>query len=405
MIFMKIMGKRKLSSFDTFSLGMVIDGAWIYDKAPEIQEMRSALAKLEQIYPILTGHYNAKTNSIDWIEGVCGVLEIDLSDLREYSKSQLINNRQLAWTLVKPFDIKGYKKGRVCGFRATLGMLSDGAILYVQVAHAIMDGSCFYTLMKQWAALYKGESISEMKQNQSLLPTGDYYSKAETIEKVTHEGWPTISLGKAFKMILNLIKSSSIKDCFTIEVSQEELSELKKQSGAGTHAILSAIAAHAMMSKPEGGKRLKLLSVVDLRGHFPMIDASFMGNFSQPVMASGEYSLSSDIPSMARQMDADFKSVLLSEIPEKMVRLSICASYHKLKYFYFDPSQMNCKNPSILYVNNQLKFRPCELDWGAGAPLYAFHNGLSDMVKFWQSVPGGPIQIIFAGISAKIMTE
>lgn len=104
---MKIMGKRKLSSFDTFSLGMVIDGAWIYDKAPEIQEMRSALAKLEQIYPILTGHYNAKTNSIDWIEGVCGVLEIDLSDLREYSKSQLINNRQLAWTLVKPFDIKG----------------------------------------------------------------------------------------------------------------------------------------------------------------------------------------------------------------------------------------------------------------------------------------------------------
>lgn len=66
---------------------------------------------------------------------------------------------------------------------------------------------------------------------------------------------------------------------------------------------------------------------------------------------------------------------------------------------------MNCSKPGSVYINNQLKFRPAEMDWGKGQALYAFPNELSDMVKLWQPAPGGPVQIIYGGLAAAIMEK
>lgn len=395
----------KLSSFDLFSLGMVIDGAWIYDEAPDAERAQKALTKLEQIYPVLTGLYDEKKKAIDYEEGASGVLKIESTEMKCCYKSGLTGDRKKAWSLVKPLDVKGFKKGKAHGFSATLVTLSDGAVLYVQISHAFMDGSNFFRFMRQWAALYRGESIEPMISDQSRLPSAVGFSKEETVGKVRELGWPLISFKKVIKMLWNLTRSNAVKDCFTIEVSQDEIGRHKALSGAGTHAVLSAIAARAVLKKSPAVRSIKLLSVCDLRGRFRGMDESFMGNFSQPLMANGTYERDMDTEEMARSMDAGFKSVLHSGSPELTVRLSVCASHYGLPYFSFDASGMNCKNPDILYVNNQLKFRPAELDWGLGPAVYAFPNGLSDMVKFWQPVPGGSVQIIFSGITAKILQE
>ena len=64
---------------------------------------------------------------------------------------------------------------------------------------------------------------------------------------------------------------------------------------------------------------------------------------------------------------------------------------------------MNSSDPKLFYVNNQLKFRACEFDFGTGKPLRAQQAMLPDMIKFWQAEPDGPVQIIYGGYASKIM--
>ena len=86
---------------------------------------------------------------------------------------------------------------------------------------------------------------------------------------------------------------------------------------------------------------------------------------------------------------------------DENTRLSLASSEYSLPYFPFDESKMNCPNPELFYINNQLKFRANEINFGQGIPEYAVPNDLADMVKFWQPVSGGPVQVIFAGYLAQ----
>ena len=62
-----------------------------------------------------------------------------------------------------------------------------------------------------------------------------------------------------------------------------------------------------------------------------------------------------------------------------------------------------CNVPDGFYVNNQLKFKACELNFGTGKPLRVQQAMLPDMIKFWQEEPDGPVQIIYGGFASKIM--
>lgn len=84
-------------------------------------------------------------------------------------------------------------------------------------------------------------------------------------------------------------------------------------------------------------------------------------------------------------------------------QLSISASRYGLPYFLFDASDMNSRDPKLFYVNNQLKFKACELNFGTGKPLRVQQAMLPDMIKFWQEEPDGPVQIIYGGFASKLM--
>ena len=140
-----------------------------------------------------------------------------------------------------------------------------------------------------------------------------------------------------------------------------------------------------------------------MRGRCKGIDENFMGNVSQAFQIGGDFYLSQSIENLAIEISNQTKQFVSSELPEEMLKLSVCASKYGLPYFMFDASDMNNSNPKTIYINNQLKFRACELDWGHGFPAYAFPNQLTDMVKFWQPVANGPIHIVYGGLAAKIM--
>lgn len=393
----------KLSSFDTFCLGMTIKSAWIYEISPDFERMKFALAQIADFYPHLAGRYDGKSKAVVWDDSETPALSFDSIELRQYECSQVTGDATLAWSLVPEYNIRSFKKGEAAPFRATLGYLKDGCILYVQCAHAVMDAQTFYALVNQWAGLYRGEVIFPMTLDQGLLPHGGSFSKEETIRRVQERGWLKMDLKRVVKMLWNTVRNNSIKETAVLEVSQEEISSLKNQSGAGTNAVLTALTLRKFAEKLPKREYFRLLFVADLRGRMKDIDGSFFGNLAQPVPINDCFQSSMDVAALASKIDLLLKDTLSSGGPEETIRLSQCSSFYGLPYFYFDVSDMNCPNPGTIYVNNLLKFRANELDWGIGLPQYVLPNDLNDMVKFWQPVAGGNIQLIFGGFAARIM--
>lgn len=393
-----------LTSFDLFSLNMTIKGAWIYRHTPSFSTMQKALAELQAHYPILGARYVESQKSMVWNPDSTEPLPFTTVSMEDRSIADLIGN-QAVWSLVKPYNIKAFKSGQAAPFSAVLAQLRDGAILYVQCAHAIMDGTTFYRLVGQWASVCKGEPIEPMTMDQSLIPAPDSLTKEQTLSQVQQKGWLTMKGKQLIKMLWNLFRNNMIKSTYTIEVLQEEISRIKENYQAGTNAILTAIAAQALSTRLKHDKDLKYLFVADLRDRIDGIDSSFFGNISQPVMLNEQISSNLSEGQLAELIDASLKQALSTGQAQDNVLLSQCASHYGLPYFYFDPSDMNCSNPGTIYINNQLKFKACLLDWGCGLPEYVFPNELTDMVKFWQPVSDGPIQIIFGGLAGRIMSR
>lgn len=393
----------KLSSFDLFSLNMTIKGAWIYREAPDFMKMKESLAGIQELYPHLGGRYRESIKSLVWDDALAEPLPFVHCDLGSHSVDELSGGCNV-WQLVKPFDQKGFKEGRVAPFSAILAKLKDGAVLFVQCAHATMDGATFYRLVSEWASLYRGEQLTgRMTVDQSLIPAPDALSKEETIRQVQEKGWLRVGGRQLVKMMWNLFRNSMVKIPYTLTVTQEEIGSVRMASGAGTNAVLTAIAMKALSRNMRGERNFKLLFVADLRGRIEGIGEDFFGNISQPVAADGAFDPDLEVSVLAAAIDESLKAALASGRAGDNVRLSQCSSHYGLPYFYFDASDVNSSDPGTIYVNNQLKFRACELDWGTGKPARVFPNELTDMVKFWQPVSGGPVEIIFGGLAAKIM--
>ena len=66
---------------------------------------------------------------------------------------------------------------------------------------------------------------------------------------------------------------------------------------------------------------------------------------------------------------------------------------------------MNTPSLDLIYINNQLRLKAWDTDFGCGLPLRVQQAELEDMVKFWQSSQDGPVEIIFTGAAAKLLKK
>lgn len=382
----------KLTSFDLFSLDMTIKGAWIYKELPDAATLQDSLNKVLHPYPLLLGRYDEKLKSVVWSgsENPIELVEIDRSG---HSVSEDM------YSLVPEFSTNDFKSGKARALQAYRIRLDDGAAIVVQGAHALMDGATFYRLVGDWGKMTAGMPVDAMTVDQSLVPNPQALTKEQVTSRIQELGWSKIGFKSIFKMLRNAAAMKRIKEVFTIEVSQDELSRMRNEYGAGTNAVLCHLASSRLLEKfPKKGK-YTLLEVADLRGRASGMPENFFGNFSQPVIM-GEFdrdAAAADIHNAATSALCDSRAI------SENVQLSICSSEYGLPYFMFDASDMNSKDPNLFYVNNQLKLRACEIDFGTGLPLRAQQAMLPDMIKFWQEQPDGPVQIIYGGYAAKTM--
>lgn len=382
----------KLSSLDLFSLSMTIKGAWTFKELPEASVLQVSLNAVLMPYPQLLGRYDEKQKSVIW-DGREEKIDLVELDRRGHSTAEDM------YALVPKFNVNGFKSGKTRALEAYRIVLDDGVAIVLQGAHAMMDGATFYRIASDWGKQTAGIPVEAMTVDQNLIPDADALSEEQTLARIQELGWNKIEFRSMFGMMFNLMSMKFVKKPYVIELSQDEISRMRDETGAGTNAVLCRYAVSKMLEKLPSKERFTLLEVADLRGRACNVPEGFCGNFSQPVIL-GEFGrdvAASEIQKAASAILNDGKS--LSE----NVQLSVCSTRYSLPYFMFDASDMNSRDPRLFYVNNQLKLKACEVDFGTGKPLRAQQAMLPDMIKFWQSEPGGPVQIIYGGFAAKIM--
>lgn len=382
----------KLSSLDLFSLGMTIKGAWTYKELPEASVLQTSLDAVLRPYPQLLGTYEEKLKSIIWSGREEPIKLIEL-DSRGHSVTEDM------YKLVPKYDANGFKSGRARALEAYRIILDDGVAIVLQGAHALMDGTSFYRIASDWGKLTAGMPVDAMTVDQSLIPDADSLTKEQTLARVQELGWCRIEFKSLFGMMLNLVAMNLIKKTYTIELSQAELARMRKESGAGTNAVLCHYAVGKLLEKFPTKERFTILEVADLRGRACNVPEGFCGNFSQPVVI-GEFGR--DVTPADIQKSA-FAILNNRQALSENLQLSVCSSRYSLPYFMFNACDMNSRNPKLFYVNNQLKFKTCEFDFGTGKPLKVQQAMLPDMIKFWQEEPDGPVQIIYSGFASRIM--
>lgn len=382
----------KLSTFDLFSLGMTIKGAWTYRELPEASVLQASLDAVLQPYPQLLGRYDEKQKSVIW-DGREEKIDLVELDRRGHSISEDI------YTLAPEYDINAFRSGKARALEAYRMVLDDGVAIVLQGAHALMDGATFYRIAGDWGKLTRGVPVDAMTVDQNLIPDADALTEEQTLARVKALGWSKIEFKSMLGMMINLLSMKLIKKTYTVEVSQDEISRMREESGAGTNAVLCRYAIAGLLEELPARERFTLLKVADLRGRACNVPEGFCGNFSQPAVI-GEFGRDVNAADIQKAASAILND---RETLSENVQLSVCSSRYSLPYFMFDASDMNSRDPKLFYVNNQLKFKACEFDFGTGMPIRAQQAMLPDMIKFWQAEPGGPVQIVYSGFASKIM--
>ena len=110
------------------------------------------------------------------------------------------------------------------------------------------------------------------------------------------------------------------------------------------------------------------------------------------------------VSSLAKQIQTNNDRYFSNEdgVLDDYVNLNIYGVKHHIPYLGFDVESMNDKNPKAIYINNQLRFKVYELDFGSGRPYVVIPNDLPDMVKLWPvNDKKGSVMILLRGYVAK----
>lgn len=167
----------KLSTFDLFSLDMVIKGAWVYNELPDAPVLQASLDAVLQPYPQLMGRYDEKQKAMLWTGREDPIKLVEL-DRRGHSISEDM------YKLVPEFNTNKFKSGKSRALEAYRIKLDDGVAVILQGAHALMDGATFYRIANDWGRITSGMPVEAMTVDQSLIPDADAITKEQTLSRV-----------------------------------------------------------------------------------------------------------------------------------------------------------------------------------------------------------------------------
>lgn len=398
--------KWEFTSLDKSCINMVIKGTWLYSVKLDADLLQNSLSELLDYYPHLTGRIKDQSYIEINNEGVFfSVIEktnVNLEDIR--CDKNAINRYSTG------INLKETIKGNAPLFVVTLTHLKDGCVLSVQCVHACMDGSSFYTMMRNWGMITRKKFIIPPVLDQSLYPkTDDSLTKEVVVEKVKILRWKSMSFSLLIDHLFQSITGISRKKTEAIHISEEVIAKLKqiigKESGKtyGTHAVLSAMITKICLSlyNLKNDEKCSVLSVVDIRGRIKNMPHEFVGNAVSNI-PSNDFTANTSLADIAEAVDMPLKAMLLNqEKLEEYIFLNLYAMRYQLPFVPFDVKGMNAKRPTTIYLNNFSRFPMYDVDFGKGKPISIIPHDLPDAVKVFPTPDDKGVNIFFMGYLAK----
>ena len=398
------------SCVDMACMPLVINQSWLYGSHPDTDRMKKALSEVLSMYPVLAGRI---------CDGgiVCngaGAL-FECQDCRDVKAEDIRDRNFPGKRFMAPCDARSMLKGNSPVLNVRLSLLRDGALLNVKCSHFCADGSSFYRMMDCWASLARGvNAVDDARYDDRVLPSilagSDVYRSlkeagaAEAEDIVRSEGACRISPSLVFPMMWQRITGIDRRLSAPVFISDADIRAVQDRVAetfgkrVGRNAVLSAMTV-AMLRKPMGwpGRKIGLVHTADHRGRIAGLDRTYMGNASFTLSQSA---FSADLPveELAVSVENDVERMLSPEAEERYFGLYCAMIERKLPYLPFDINAMWCRRPTTFIVNNCLKFNIYGVDFGSGAPLFAWPLDFGDPVRFWPAPPGmDGVYVYFTG--------
>ncbi len=394
---------RPLSPLDRATAGMVVKGVWYFRQRLDGEQLRRGLASVLERRPWLAGRLTAQGIACGAGDGVPFVERAlpGLEAAEELARGDALDR------LAGRLSPAAFRRGSAVPLAVSLVQLDEGSLLYVQGAHACMDGCSFYALMDEWGRLCRGEAVTDPVETTCLLTDPDFADDPAAQAHAEAYGWPRVGMGLLVRMVWGSLRG--VARCrYRLRLTEEQEAGLVGRVNAagatryGRHVVLSALlaAAGVRLSSVPVGKPCTHVSVVNLRRRMAGVPERFDGNAVYNV-ASQPFSSADPVEAVAERIDRSLHDLFAgggNRLTEVM-RCYLTVVRKKLPYVPFDVAGMYARRSPVSYVNDFLGFPIYDVDFGRGRPALVLPPDLPDAVRLWPLPPeqGGGVEVIFAG--------
>lgn len=373
---------------------MIIKGIWVFDYPLNKEKVKSSLVKLLEFYPHVAGRMNGPNEIVLNNGGIYFSNE-------EYHISVLSLIKQpRSFDLYKtPIKIKKLVNGKEPLMSVKIVRLKDGCLLIIHCAHVCLDGNGFFRFVKNLEQLYQNKPIQPIDLDRSNLFFDKIPSKNKAYKLMLEKGWKQVSINTLVQYTWQKFRRIEKIVSPPIHISEDYLSAIQKQiekkgiSHLSKHALLSSILIKLSykLNNFKTTTNCSLVSVIDLKGRLSSFPTSYAGNATSNI-TTRDFNPENPLSDLAVIIDNTIAKYLLqnTDLLEEHVLLNIAASKYKIPFTPFDLQAMNAQKPTCLYVNNFLKFKLYDIDFGMGTPVLILPNDLPDALKIWPSQPDKP---------------
>lgn len=401
--------KWKGSCIDMACRPLVINGYWLFEGLPDTDLLKDSLSETLTLYYPLAGRMNG--NEVLCNGAGVGFEAVDFPKIAaaDIPKSILPDKKFHAC-----YDAKGANSGKTPLMSVKISRLADAAILNVKCSHFCADGKTFYAMMNAWAAIARGENVSDMPEYNdssvlSILAASDLYKRVmsgnEMAESLVCQGGMQRIRSSAFlSMMWQNVSGTMRRQSGPCHVSEDRITAMqeavmsKHGVRVGRNAVLSAISFGILKERFRwSGREISLVHTADHRERIAGLGKNYAGNAAFVLRPTV---FSADLPAedVAVLVENDLRQMLSSETEAEYFPLYCLMLEKKLPYLPFDVVSMWRRNPATFIVNNCLKFNVYGMNFGTGFPAFAWQLDFPDPVRFWPAPNDlGGIYLYFAG--------
>ncbi len=401
-----------LTGLDRANLLLVLRGTWIFEEPLDVARMKEALGQVLALYPHLAGRMVGGKRVELTNQGV----PFEAVEEPELTVEEVCDAPEQAGRFAPPLHKGRVKRGQEAPMTARVTRLADGSVLAVRCIHACLDGSSFYTMVRNWSWLCSGRDFPAPVLDQSLVPVPLERPRAELLACVEEQGWRRPSLFKVVTALPALLPSRLLERTPPIHVAAGELRGLKRRAiestGREDLSTSTALSAHlarmcALLHGLPDGTRCQQVFVVDGRERAPGLPAPFAGNAASQIRGAAFEAGASfgEIAARAHDALAPFVARPSPPLAEQMA-LGREIMRRRLLRLPYDVAAMHTARPTVTYLNNFARMPVYDLDFGEPGhplrPVRAIPHDLPDPVLFWPAPPDrGGVEVYLTGVAAR----